>query len=230
MLRLAAFTAADSSIHHSWNVLTQSYNPRLINVLECPLSKTSAVCIAKTAPTSQLQKVLCLAPLSRLQVMIVTTTLAAALVLFGLRAGHVTSPELLAFMLALWGLGFLMAVLAQQLLPLPSLPEDARRFFADTTELVNQQRHLNNRLADCPFQLRGTSLVPQTCRYGPLPIRHSLVGPTHGLHAKGRSDFSSSQERLLIFQSNPSPLSMSTASSEISKTGECVTRSAVQQV
>lgn len=91
----------------------------------------------------------CLIKSLALQVVIVAATIAVALILFGLRTGDAASPALLAFMLALWGIAFFVALMAQQILPLPALPEDARRFFADSSDLVDRQRRLNNRSAGC---------------------------------------------------------------------------------
>ena len=72
-------------------------------------------------------------------------TLAAALVLFGLRAKTGTSPALLACMLLLWAAGFFLALLAQQLLPLAKLPQEAQRFYADASDALERQRRLDQR-------------------------------------------------------------------------------------
>lgn len=80
-----------------------------------------------------------------LQIIITAATLAAALVLFGLRAKTGTSPALLVCMLSFWAAGFFLALLAQQVLPLKALPQEAHRFYADTSDALEQQRRLNNR-------------------------------------------------------------------------------------
>ncbi len=72
-------------------------------------------------------------------------TLALGCVLFGLRTAGSASPALLAMLLLVWAGGFPLCLLAQSLLPLPLLPEDARRLFADNALLVEQQRQLTNR-------------------------------------------------------------------------------------
>jgi len=80
-----------------------------------------------------------------LQAVFVVATLALGCVLFGLRMWGAASPALLALLLAVWAAGFPLGLLAQSLIPLPLLPEDARRLFADNNLLVEQQRQLTNR-------------------------------------------------------------------------------------
>ena len=79
------------------------------------------------------------------QIIIIAATLAAALVLFGLRAKTGTSPALLACMLSFWAAGFFLAMIAQQVLPLADLPQEAQRFYADASDALEHQRRLNNR-------------------------------------------------------------------------------------
>jgi hypothetical protein len=87
-----------------------------------------------------------------LQVVIMVATLALGCVLFGLRTGGGASPALLVLLLVVWAGGFPLGLLSQNLAPLPLLPEDARRLFADDALLVEQQRQLTNRLVKCDLQ------------------------------------------------------------------------------
>ena len=107
-----------------------------------------------------LQQLIDVAQMS-VQVVIAVATLAAALVLFGLRAKTGTSPSLLGIMLTVWASGFVFALLFQSVSSLPSLPQDARRYFADASDALDRQRRLNNRQK--PFLI--PSLLYYECSY-----------------------------------------------------------------
>ena len=72
-------------------------------------------------------------------------TLAVAGVLVGLQMRGRVSPAVLGLLLAVWAGGLPLALFIQAVVPLPVLPEDARRLFADASVLVEQQRQQANR-------------------------------------------------------------------------------------
>lgn len=80
-----------------------------------------------------------------MQAAVGVATVAAAGVLVALRMGQAASPALLGLLLAAWAGALLVGLLLQAVLPLPELPPEAARFFADATALVDRDRFWSNR-------------------------------------------------------------------------------------
>lgn len=80
-----------------------------------------------------------------MQMLIFTATIATAILLFGLKARSSIPTSLLAFMLLMWTVSLVLALLVQALIPLGYPQDNLRRLFPDAMDVLDQQKRLGHR-------------------------------------------------------------------------------------
>lgn len=99
------------------------------------------------------------------QVLVLTATLAAAGYLMCLRASGLASPALIGLLVLVWAAGFPLGILLEAAIPLPTLPEDARRVFGNANVLIEEQRQETNRCAETlPISWPSQAFYTRTIR------------------------------------------------------------------